>query len=479
MMRFKVIFLVFMISQVCYGKIWKIGPTRTYKYCSQVASLVDNGDTIEIDYDVYINDTQVIWKKNNLYIKGVGGRPRLQAGSIIANDMTNGKGIFVINGSNTRVENIEFANAKVIDNNGAGIRQEGANLTVQHCKFINNEMGILCGAIVDCTIIVENSEFLNGGSNLNPGYQHNVYIGHIDTFVFRYNYTYDAIAEGHELKSRANNNFILYNTIANYTTEDSRNIDLPNGGTAIIMGNVIEQGPNSANTNLFGYGKEGLTNSSPHDIWIINNTFVNKKTKGNFIDLNNGTNKLYLKNNILAGAKSGGLITGTAAIIDTSNNIVTDFISDCGFVDPAVGNYHILSSSKAKDKGININEIVSTYQLKPDKMYKDTCEFEIRNVDDKIDIGAFEYYNSSSSNDMNDTKYLNLFPNPASNFIQFDQVIKGHDYRIFIYNINGNLVKYVHLVNKSVIDISDLPSGQYIIRLITSDSSSSRLILIN
>ncbi|MBK6838284.1 MAG: hypothetical protein IPG90_08395 [Bacteroidetes bacterium] len=45
----------------------------------------------------------------------------MQAGSIIANDNVNGKGIFVISGSNVRVENIEFANAAVIDMNGAGI----------------------------------------------------------------------------------------------------------------------------------------------------------------------------------------------------------------------------------------------------------------------------------------------------------------------------------------------------------------------
>ncbi|MBK6838286.1 MAG: hypothetical protein IPG90_08405 [Bacteroidetes bacterium] len=42
----------------------------------------------------------------------------------------------------------------------------------------------------------------------------------------------------------------------------------------------------------------------------MNNTFVNKKTTGSFIDIASGTNKLFLKNNILAGAKTGGLIPG-------------------------------------------------------------------------------------------------------------------------------------------------------------------------
>src|SRR5690242_1070033 len=86
-----------------YATTWNVGPTRPYTYCSQVAPLVQYGDTIEIDFATYVNDPQVIWNKNNLYIVGIGGRPRLEAGSIIANDMSNGKGIFVISGSNVHV----------------------------------------------------------------------------------------------------------------------------------------------------------------------------------------------------------------------------------------------------------------------------------------------------------------------------------------------------------------------------------------
>ena len=124
---------------------WSVGPTQTYNYCSQVVSLVQDGDTVEIDFATYVNDPQVQWTQNNLYIVGVGGRPRLEAGSIIANDPSNGKGIFVISGSDVHVHNIEFANAMVIDNNGAGIRHQGGNLTVTNCKFIGNQNGILSG----------------------------------------------------------------------------------------------------------------------------------------------------------------------------------------------------------------------------------------------------------------------------------------------------------------------------------------------
>ena len=82
-------FFFLLLTQQSFATVWNVGPTRSYTYCSQVAPLVQNGDTIEIDFATYINDPQVIWNKNNLYIVGDGGRPRLEAGSIIANDNVN------------------------------------------------------------------------------------------------------------------------------------------------------------------------------------------------------------------------------------------------------------------------------------------------------------------------------------------------------------------------------------------------------
>ena len=477
-MKFIIVFIAIFFCIESYATIWRVGPTRTHKYCSQVASLVQNGDTVEIDFATYINDSQVIWNKNNLHIIGVGGRPRLQAGSKISNDNVNGKGIFVISGSNVIIDNIEFANASVVDNNGAGIRQEGPNLLVHHCKFTGNEMGILCGAIANCTIIVEYSEFLNGGSATNPGYQHNIYIGHSETFISRYNFSYNAIAEGHELKSRANNNFIIYNTIANYESEDSRNIDLPNGGTALIIGNVIEQGPNSANTNILAFGKEGLTNTAPHELWIVNNTFVNKKNKGSFVDINTGTRKLFLKNNILAGAKTGGLIIGTASLMDTSNSIVTDDISTCGFVDAAKNDYHLSSNSPAIDAGTAIAANVEGFQLIPDKMYKDTCNFEIRIINNSIDIGAYEFNSGSSINEIVISKSFSIYPNPANDLININLTTVNQLQKVQIYNSNGKLIKEESIINFGTIDISDIPVGQYIICLKNSGNKAIKLIKI-
>jgi len=448
--------IIFILPLYLNAKTWQVGPTRTYTYCSKVASLVQNGDTILIDFATYKNDPQVKWDKNNLYIKGIGGRPRLEAGSIIANDASNGKGIFVISGANVTVDNIEFANAAVIDRNGAGIRQEGANLNIFRCKFVGNEMGILCGNIANCKTTIEYSEFFNGGSTFNPGYQHNIYINHIDTFVFQYNYSHDAIAEGHELKSRATNNIIRYNRIANEVSTDSRTIDLPNGGTAIIVGNIIEQGPNSANTNLFGYGLEGLSNPAPHNVWICNNTFINKKTTGSFIHVQSGTDTLFVKNNIIGGAVTSGILVGIPDFLDSTHNLILSKIADIGFVDPVQYNYHLLTQSPAKNNGISIVNKVNGYELQPNKMYKDTCNFENRIFINTIDIGAFEFAEPTFALEI-DPNEINVFPNPTSDFINIES--KGYNIeKIFIINSIGEQVLSTNQTNFS---IEHLENGLY------------------
>lgn len=459
---------------------WHVGPTRTYTYCSQVAPLVADGDTILIDYATYVNDPQVQWTKNNLYIAGIGGRPRLEAGDIIANDMSNGKGIFVTRGNDIHVHNIEFAKARVQDNNGAGIRQEGAGLWVTHCLFDGNEMGILGGNIPDCKVTVEYCEFVNGGSTFNPGYQHNIYINHIDTLVFRYNYSHNSIAEGHEFKSRATYNIIMYNRIANEDSEDSRTIDIPNGGTSVIVGNVIEQGPNSANTNILGYGLEGLTNPATHALYCTNNTFINKKDRGSFIQIANGTETLLVKNNILAGAVTSGLINGTAVNMDTSNNWVNTDLSVFDFQDESEYDYHLLSSSLAIDAGLDPGLTILGYALLPARMYKDTCFFEERSLEGVIDIGAFEYNTPLAIQDP-PNEAIQLFPNPTHDFfyIQCSDALESTGL-ITVYTTAGAPIESNHMIGgRSTMDVSRWAPGLYIVAVATTSGLGTAKLIVH
>lgn len=463
------------------AKIWQVGPGRTYTQCTQVALLVQNGDTVDIDAATYTNVVQVSWAKNNLFIRGVNGKPILIAGSTIANDMSNGKGIFVIDGTNITIENIDFRNAKVQSHNGAGIRIQAANVMVRHCVFNGNEMGILGGNIANCTIIVEYCEFLNGGSTADPGYQHNIYINHVDSFIFRFNHSYDAIAEGHELKSRATFNLITYNRISNVSTTDSRNIDLPNGGTAIIMGNIIEQGPNSTNSNLLGYGLEGLTNTGPHNLWICNNTFVNKKDKGSFINVpTSGMDTLFLKNNIMAGAKTGGLIIGTPGRLDSAANLISDSLPAFGFKNPDLRDFHLTAESRAINAGSVITKVVNGHLLVPVFMYLNLIDKEPRPVNGVIDIGAFEFSPASSTND--NELYSNTFlvyPNPAHGYCFITFPGQASSSYIKIYNTLGKELLCTNATGKiSVLNIETLEPGIYVITVqIGIQTRSAKLVI--
>ncbi|MFH1052339.1 MAG: T9SS type A sorting domain-containing protein [bacterium] len=470
-MKIKFIFIALYL--LCYlnitAKVWTISPDGEYKFCSEISSLIADSDTIEIENGTYENDKQVSWSKNNLLIRGVNGKPVLRAGSKIANDNSNGKGIFVIRGNNTTVENIEFQNAKVIDWNGAGIRQEGSNLIVRYCTFKGNEMGILQGGTIsDCKILIEYCKFYNCGSPEKPGYQHNIYINHIDTLVFRYNFTYDAIAEGHEFKSRANNNYILYNRISNINTVDSRNIDLPNGGTAVILGNVLEQGENSTNSNIIGFGLEELINPAPHNLWICNNTIVNRKSKGSFVQVAN-IDTLFMKNNICVGAKTGGFIIGSPAILDTAFNYINENIQSPMFLDLDSNDYHLKPESPAVNSGIDLENNVNGISLKPTLMYKDHADFEIRPIAGILDIGAFEYGSIESIYErIRIDDEIKIFPNPASNTLIINYNYEDdNELNFYIFSLTGlkiNNTKEQNLCNgKIAINISSLSIGKYFI----------------
>ena len=54
-----------------------------------------------------------------------------------------GKALLITNGNNITIRNLTLQRARVPDQNGAGIRAQGNNLTIDHVRFLNNQDGIL------------------------------------------------------------------------------------------------------------------------------------------------------------------------------------------------------------------------------------------------------------------------------------------------------------------------------------------------
>jgi hypothetical protein len=307
----------------------------------------------------------------------VNGRAHLDADGKYAQ----GKGIWVPKGKNTVIENIEFSGAKVPDKNGAGIRQDGGDLTVRNCYFHDNENGIL-GGTTGSKMVIEFSEFARNG--YGDGQSHNLYIGHIGSLVFRFNYSHDA-NEGHLLKTRAGVNYILYNRLTEESGTGSYEANIPNGGTTYFIGNLVQQGPTTHNSTLLSYLEEGRHAQNPgSDLYIINNTFVNQRSAGRFINVGSqGLVPAIVTNNILFGP---GTLTNQAIAV-LSNNLTEDPL----LADLAGFDYSLTPHSPAINAGVDPGLSLDRHLLTPLFQYAHPACAEERATVQKIDIGAFEW----------------------------------------------------------------------------------------
>ncbi len=449
---------LFFISLTLKGAVFEVGASKPYATPNALynAGVLSFGDTIFIDGGMYTgSDALAVWSQDNLFIQGVNGKPHLEAnGQYIW-----GKGIWVLAGDDITVDNIEFSGATVPDQNGAGIRLDGVGLTVTNCYFHDNENGILTGNPGTGDIIIEHTEFNHNG--YGDGYTHNIYVGHVNKLVFRYNYSHHANI-GHNLKSRAAENIIMYNRIMDEDTgNSSRLIDLPNGGFSIIMGNNLMQGPNAPNNNLIGYGLEGLTNPI-NELYVINNTMVNKRTASCvFLDIQSGTSIAQVSNNIFAG--TGTVISENATMTD---NLVEPDIANVMLVDEANYDYHLMEGSPAIDGGNPVPD-AGGYSLTPDESYMHPLSSEPRNIVSSIDIGAYEYQTLSAvHNPFFDT--TKIYPNPESNLVYIYNPLFNGQVHIKIYNVVGQLIFYKNksIHNGSVsINIQGLEKGIYYIEI--------------
>lgn len=377
-MVFAVVLMAFSATSCQVPTVRTVGPGRAYaKPCQAIAAAVA-GDIIEIDAagnGTYDGDV-CTWSKNNLTITGVNGRAHIDA----AGRNSGGKAIWVIAGNNTVIRNVELSGATVPDRNGAGIRLEGAGLTVQNSYFHDNENGILTGANPTSDIVIESSEFARNG--YGDGYSHNMYIGAVRSFILAYSYSHDADV-GHLVKSRAATNYILYNRLTGQGGTGSYELNLPNAGLSYVIGNVVQQGATSQNSTMVSYGEEGVTHPSSQ-LYLVNNTFVNDKGTGSAVRVGSQvTASVLAQNNISTGSPTFVGQTGATLLTNclTANPM---FVNRSGF------DYHLLSGAPCVDVG-SAPGAGGGFPLAPSMQYVYDLGRESRVVRGAaIDAGAFE-----------------------------------------------------------------------------------------
>lgn len=325
------------------GKVIQVGEKRSIRNLSVAASVAKDGDVIEVDAGTYVRDVAV-WTQNNLTLRAVGGRVRLQAEGAAAED----KAIWVMRGGAVSVQGFDFEGARVRDRNGAGIRLEKGQLKVVDCSFVDNENGILTGGNPDATLEIEGSEFARNGAG--DGKSHNLYVGAIQRLSVKGSYFHHAKV-GHLLKSRATFNDIRYNRLTDEIGgRASYELEFPDGGVAVVLGNIIQQSSTTDNPNVISFGAESYRGKR-NELYLVNNTLVDlRPSNGVFLKMRPGDVRLVASNNLLLG-KSKLEEAGAGAF---RNNVNVDYDE---FVRASREDFRLASSSRLIGKAQKIDPV--------------------------------------------------------------------------------------------------------------------------
>ncbi len=239
-----------------------VGPQAAFRRPSQAIASAGAGDTVLIQPGTYY-DCAVV-HANNVTIAGAG------PGVVLTDTTCQGKAILVTAGNNITVRNLTLQRARVADGNGAGIRAEGTNLTIDGVRFLDNQDGILSADNPASTIRITNSDFERNGT-CDHGCAHGIYANSLKLLDIEHTRFFDQHV-GHHIKSRAAQTVLIDDSI-----EDGPNgtasylVDISNGGGVLMQGCTLEKGPNAQNhSTAVTIGEEGVNQPTPSLIFRDN-----------------------------------------------------------------------------------------------------------------------------------------------------------------------------------------------------------------
>lgn len=274
--------------------VLQVGPRRAVKSLAAAARQARDGMRVEVDAGDYVADVAV-WPQQGLTLQAVGGRVRV----IAAGAHAQGKGLFVTTGRGQRIQGFDFIGCTVPDGNGAGIRVEAGSLTLLDCGFRDNENGVLTANHEAIELDIVDCDF--GAIALRRGLTHNLYVGSIARLAVTGSYFHQGLL-GHLLKSRAAVNHILYNRLSDELGgRASYELEFPNGGVAVVMGNLILQGSGTENPHVISFGAEGA--KWPRQaLYLVHNTLVDQLPSGGiWLRVNPPQADVMVANNLLVG----------------------------------------------------------------------------------------------------------------------------------------------------------------------------------
>lgn len=258
------------VGAAAAARTWRVAPGESLAAALRQAR---DGDTLELLPGVHRAQAGVI-EQSRLVLRGLGGA-LLQADGAHAE----GKALLVVRGGDVHVEGLTFRGVRVRDGNGAGIRFERGRLVLRDCGFFDNQMGLLAGNDGRAELDIEGCRF--GDAPVVPadaGFTHLLYAGRIARLRLA-RCRFHGGRHGHLVKSRAAVHEVLGNRLGEAGAGGgaaSYELEFPNGGRALVQGNVLVQGADSPNRVLLAYGAEGEGGPPrAHRLQLLGNSFVN------------------------------------------------------------------------------------------------------------------------------------------------------------------------------------------------------------
>lgn len=272
----------------------EVGPGKPFNAPSAAIHDARDGDRILVQPGEYF-DCAIV-SANNLTIEGVGDPAQVR----MTDRACGGKALLIAVGNNLTVRNLTLTRVRVPDGNGAGIRMEGKDLSVDRVHFVNNQEGILGGGIAHGTVRITNSVFDRDGA-CDGSCAHGIYLDGIDLLQVSHS-QFTNIRKGHAIKSRAKRTEVTdcdFNDGPDGT--ESYEIEAPSGGSLLIRNNTIYKGPRAENHTAISIGAEGVDKPT-RDILIEGNRFKNGGDyTAVFVDNRTATDAM-LRGNTLEGS---------------------------------------------------------------------------------------------------------------------------------------------------------------------------------
>ena len=372
------------------GRTWRVGPREQFHKPSDVVAKVHDGDIVEIDGGHYACDTDVKWRANFLTLVGVNGRPVIDARNCkIAGD----KGAWNPRGNGLVVANLEFTGAAGPSHNDAGVRYDGAGyLYLTRCFFLENQDGVLVTASEGArtNVVIDHCEFADNGAR--DHLSHNIYISsasahQVNSLVIRFSYSHDSRG-GHALKTRALNNYVLYNRLADEPGGDSNSvIDVSQGGLSFVIANVIEHGPGTISAAMVSYSLESPHNSI-QELYLVDNTLVSHRADDIALRLaDNPPVRGRIVDNMVVGISPSNLMSIASSRIALANNVIT---STPHFIDASNRDYRLTGASPAVNAGIEAGS-ARGFALTPAYEFDASGTISPRSTVAPFDVGAYAY----------------------------------------------------------------------------------------